>query len=158
MIRLIICSGGMFLALAFTASAMAQQNAEVASVPDKSVQLLRVIHDPSTRTRWLLYRDPSHPAAPAHLIPESEAAEVAGFSGTLSKSIKSPDLVIHAGDRVSVEEHTAVSSMYLEGVALSSAAEGEPLKVRLDLSMGQKQIAVLAVGPGRARIQPPSGE
>jgi hypothetical protein len=58
--------------------------------------------------------------------------------------------VIRAGDRLIVEEHTAVVDAVLEARALNPAAAGAPLDVRL--TMGGNVVRVVAVGPGRAAL------
>jgi flagella basal body P-ring formation protein FlgA len=59
--------------------------------------------------------------------------------------------IIHAGDRLLVEERTATVEAHLEAVALGPASEGEPLRVRLLL--GGKTMEARALGPGRAVIK-----
>ena len=56
--------------------------------------------------------------------------------------------VIRAGDRLIVEEHTAVVEARLEAVALGPAASGSPFQVRL--TIGGKVVRAVALGPGRA--------
>jgi len=56
--------------------------------------------------------------------------------------------VIHTGDEVTVEEHSAVIDARLQAVALGSAAAGSELRVRLRI--GGKVVDALALKPGRA--------
>ena len=59
--------------------------------------------------------------------------------------------VIHAGDRLTVEEHTAVADAALEARALNPAARGSALEVRL--AIGGRVVRAVALGPGRAAFQ-----
>ena len=61
-------------------------------------------------------------------------------------------IVVRAGDRLIVEEHTARVDAALEARALASAVAGAALVVRLTL--GGKVVRVVALGPGRAAFQP----
>jgi flagella basal body P-ring formation protein FlgA len=59
--------------------------------------------------------------------------------------------VIRAGDRLVVEENTAVIEARLEAVALGPAALGSSFDVRLKL--GGKVARAVALAPGRAAFQ-----
>jgi hypothetical protein len=63
--------------------------------------------------------------------------------------------VIRAGDRLVVEEHTPVVDALLEARALNPAAQGSALEARL--SIGGRVVRVVALGPGRAELQPETG-
>jgi flagella basal body P-ring formation protein FlgA len=63
--------------------------------------------------------------------------------------------VIHAGDRVIVEENSPVVEARLEAVALGPAALGSALEVRLKI--GGLVVRAIARGPGRAALQPEIG-
>jgi hypothetical protein len=121
---------------------------------------VRVIDDPPTRTRWLLMRNPVHPSGPGLLIPSAVPLGQAGLTGCMSSlSVRprpgSPALpVIHSGDRLIVEENSALVEARLEAVALGSASAGSPLKVRLKI--GGVVVRAVALGPGRAAIAPES--
>ena len=120
-------------------------------------RLLRVIDDPSTRARWLLYQDSEHPGRPARLV--SVPLEQ-GDAGRVSSPPKESDdrpraPILHAGDRLTVEEHTPVADSILAAVALGQAAEGRELYVRLQI--GGKVVRAVAEGPGRARLLRQSG-
>jgi hypothetical protein len=127
-----------------------------------AIEVLKVIDDPSTGTRWLVTRDPAHPGGPGRLLSAADvqgawrlvtAAEASGSSrSSLAPARTLP--VIRIGDRLLVEEHTAVADATLEAIALSQALPGAPLDVRLKL--GGKVLRVYAAGPGRALLQPPA--
>jgi flagella basal body P-ring formation protein FlgA len=59
--------------------------------------------------------------------------------------------VIRAGERLIVEESTAVVDARLEAVALGPAAIGSPLNVKL--AIGGKVVRAVALAPGRAAFQ-----
>jgi flagella basal body P-ring formation protein FlgA len=63
--------------------------------------------------------------------------------------------VIRAGDRLTVEEHTAVVDAVLEARALAAAAMGAALDVRL--TIGGRVVRAVALGPGRAALQSENG-
>ena len=125
------------------------------SMPD-SEQVVREIDDPGTGTRWLLVRDRAHSGGPGRLVQ---------VGGVLKRNRHAgPDLgqklavflpVIRAGERLVVEEHSAVVDARLEAVALGPAAAGAALKVRL--AIGGKVLQAVALGPGRAEFAPETG-
>lgn len=94
----------------------------------------REIVDPATGLRWVLVRNPAHPGGPARMV------LVAARTGR--------DVVIRAGDRVLVEEHTDRVDLRLEGTALGPAAAGESFLVRL--KAGGAALRAVAVAHGRA--------
>ena len=120
-------------------------------------RLLRVIDDPSTGSRWLLYEDTEHPGRPAKLV---QVALEEGKTGPLSPRRKEAEvrslIRIHAGDRLTIEEHTPVADSALAAVALGQAREGEEFAVRLEI--GGRVLKAVAEGPGRARLAGESGE
>jgi hypothetical protein len=63
---------------------------------------------------------------------------------------RAPSVVIHAGDRLVVEEHTAVAQGYLDAVALNAAEVGGTLDIRLKI--GSKVRRAVAIAPGRAAL------
>lgn len=108
------------------------------------------IQDPATGRRWLLERDLAHPGGPGRLV----EAEGSGATKRGSPTRRRRP-VIHAGDRVVVEEDTATVRARLEAVALATACAGTRLKVRLRI--GGRLVPVVALAPGRARLLPESG-
>jgi hypothetical protein len=98
---------------------------------------VREIVDASTGTRWALVKDAAHPGGPGRLV--------AGDSPLLRRQV-----VIRAGDAVLVEEHTERVDLRLEAVALSPAAAGETIAVRL--RSGGRTVQARAISPGRAEL------
>lgn len=128
----------------------ALQTAQVrASVPD---EVVREIDDPHTGTRWLLIRDPRHTGGPGRLLLAESTRNPARQEADLKPSRVEPRPVLHAGDRLIVEENTQVVESRLEAVALGPAVIGSVLNVRL--SLGGKVVRVVALAPGRAMLQP----
>lgn len=110
---------------------------------------MRILDDAVTGSRWLLERDPAHPGGPGRLVRiEVEARKYVVESNAVPQS---PPAVIHAGDRIVVEEKTAVAEARLEAVAERNAAEGATLMVRLVL--GGRVLRAVALAPGRARLE-----
>lgn len=115
---------------------------------------MREIDDPSLGRRWLLYRDPRHPEGPGRLVAVSESAPIrAKAASSLSRvSFSALPPLIRAGDRVVLEEHSPVVDARLEAIALVSATQGSPLKVRLVL--GGKVVQGVAIARGRVALAP----
>jgi hypothetical protein len=122
-------------------------------------QLYREIDDPHTGDRWLLTRNHEFPGGPGRLV------RVAAYSGAAGDSRPSGAPrqiaeqtgvaalpVIRTGDRLIVEEHTAVVDAALEARALRPAALGAVFEARL--AMGGRVVRVVALGPGRAALEP----
>lgn len=109
-------------------------------------EIVREIDDPHTGGRWLLTRDPVHPAGPGRLALVGGMRVAAPRPGV--PLIEQPRPVIHAGDRLIVEENSAVVEARLDAVALGPAVIGSPLDVRL--MIGGKVVRAVAVAPGRA--------
>ncbi|ODP39044.1 flagella basal body P-ring formation protein FlgA [Sphingomonas turrisvirgatae] len=74
---------------------------------------------------------------------------------TAAPAIVKPDFVIKRGDPVMVEAGAAGFSITREGIAVSDAAAGTRVAVKVDDK--RPPIAAVAVSPGRARL-PGSGE
>lgn len=109
-------------------------------------QAVRAIDDPCTGAQWLLVRDAEFPAGPGRLL------LVAGPQSGLRQvpSSIAPQSVIRAGDRLVVEESSAVVEARLEGVALGPAIAGAAFEVRLRI--GGRVVRAIALGPGRAAL------
>jgi flagella basal body P-ring formation protein FlgA len=63
--------------------------------------------------------------------------------------------MIRAGERMVVEEKTAVVDARLEAVALEPGWPGTEIGVRL--AIGGKRLRAVVLGPGRARLLPGKG-
>ena len=115
-------------------------------------EVIREIDDEATGDRWLLERDQTNPGAPGRMVRiESRGSDLSG-GGNGAKDRAPAELrpVIHAGDKVIVEEHTAVVDARLEAVALASAAIGAEFTARLKI--GGVVVRVVALAAGRARL------
>ena len=104
--------------------------------------------DPGTGARWVLMRDAEHPAALAHWVLVEAGKERAAGAGATTTEQK---LMIHAGDKIVVEEQTAVMSAWLEATALTSAGSGSELRARL--AIGGRVLAVRAIAPNTAEME-----
>jgi hypothetical protein len=119
-------------------------------------KILREIDDVQNGNRWLLVRDDAHPGGPGRMVlVAAERNEPGGALRASAAETEKAQIVIHAGDRLVVEEHTARADAALEARALGSAAQGSVLNVRL--AIGGKVVRVVALGPGRAALQPETG-
>jgi hypothetical protein len=118
----------------------------VAAVGQESSALraVREIEDPSSGLRWYLLRDPMHPGAPGRLTPFPIHGDLAAQA--LVEPLSRP--IVLAGDRLIVEDRTAVLSAHLEAVALRPAHKGQVIEARLT----GKAIRVQILGAGRARL------
>lgn len=148
--------GATALALLIAQGTFAQQFS--VQTPEKA-EVYREIDDPSTGSRWLLTIDPSHPGGPGRLLraeglSEGRSPQAQGSLRSQVEHTAAPIAVpvIHAGDRVIVEEHSEVAEARLEGFALGPAAVGAPLRARL--VFGGKVVWAVAAAPGRAILQP----
>ena len=117
-------------------------------------KLIRESDDPTTGDRWLLLRDSSHPGGPGRWVLSSPGP---GSAGTRQPGIApaAPSPVIRPGDRLIVEQNSALIRARLEAVALGSAVPGSILNVRLQIGGGV--FRAVALGPGRAAFEPAGG-
>jgi len=118
-------------------------------------QVLREIDDPYSGDHWFLLRDQVHPGGPGRLV--RATADHIGEPGTgpnprPKAAIPPLRPVIHAGDRLIVEEHTAVADVFLEATALASSPLAVPFNARM--RMGGRVVRVVALAPGRAVFEP----
>jgi len=119
-------------------------------------EILREIDDAQNGTRWLLVRDGAHQGGPARLVLVAafDREPDGDFRPRTAETEKAP-IVIRAGDRLIVEEHTARVDAAFEARALAPAVAGAALNVRLTL--GGKVMRVVAIGPGSAVLQEETG-
>jgi hypothetical protein len=103
------------------------------------------IRDPSTGAVWVLVRNAEHPGGPGRLVLVESGNETA--SGTAARVF-----LIHAGDRIVVEEHSPVVDASLEAVAETGAAQGERLRARM--TIGGRVVTVRATAAARAELPP----
>lgn len=115
-----------------------------------ATEVIREIDDPHSGERWLLLRNPAHPGGPGRLVLARQNRQDGSRASGSAPGQYLP--VVRAGDRIVIEEHTAVADARLEAVALNPAAAGAPLNVRLTL--GGKVVRATAVGPGQAVFAP----
>jgi hypothetical protein len=115
-------------------------------------QVVRAIDDAALGMRWTLIRNTEHPEGPARLVPAAfdPAERVEGRPVPAAAGSRAAP-VIHAGDHLVLEEHTAVAESRLEAVALDSAQPGALVRVRL--SIGGQVVRAVAVGSGLAMIR-----
>lgn len=114
-------------------------------------EVLREIDDPRNGDRWLLIEDARHPGGPGVLVlAHHDSARLEVLSRNQSGA-EAAAPVIRAGDRVIVEERTAVVEARLEAVAMGPALAGAAFNARL--SVGGMMVRAVAVAPGRAVLQ-----
>ena len=131
---------------------------EMRSVESASDSYLREIFDRSSGNRWILQRDETGSAGPGRMvlmISPASPVDSGGRERAPSRKRRegdwtSPALIIHTGERLIVEEHTAKIESRLEAVALGQATTGAILAVRL--KMGGRTVKAIACAPGRAVI------
>jgi len=117
-------------------------------------EVVREIDDPHTGDRWLLERNDQNPGGPGRLVLVAAHRNLSG-GARLQPAGEAHEVevlpVIRSGDRLIVEEHTALVDAVLEARALSPAALGSALEVRL--AIGGNRVRAIALGPGRAALQ-----
>ena len=111
-------------------------------------RIVREIKDPHSGAWWRLYANAENPAGPGRLV--MAGREERGSSFAAQRKTNAP--AIHAGEKVTVEEHSSAIEAYLEGTALESASIGSPLQVRL--RMGGKVVRAVVTASGRVEVQP----
>jgi hypothetical protein len=116
-----------------------------------STSIVREINDPHSGARWLLLVNALHPGVPGRLV---RADTVLGqfplpkAAGRNVTAIAQP--VIHAGERVILEEHSEVVDARLDAVALNPAAIGGAVRVRL--VVGGHVVRSFVLGEGRVLL------
>jgi hypothetical protein len=116
---------------------------------ESASRAVREIDDPHSGARWVLVKDAAHPGGPGRLVPvEADRHATSGVKTAAAREADAP--VIHAGDRILVEEHTEVVDAVLEAVALGPAPEHGALHARLRI--GGRVVRVVAVAAGRATL------
>src|SRR4051794_32726788 len=111
------------------------------------VRNVRAMLDPHNGVQWLVMSDPDHPSGPGRMIVARDAGgSPSDFAAAKSKSLP----VIHPGEKVVVEEHTATVDATLDAIAVDAAALGSRMHVRLKI--GGKVLRAIAIAPGRALL------
>ena len=122
----------------------------------QKILTVRIIDDPSTHQRWLLTRNLDRPEAPGTLIPaspESSLSPIAAGACETHLKIESERKrvpILRGGETLVLVEHTPTSDARLEAIALSGAAVGETLMVRLRI--GGRSLKAIATGPRQASL------
>jgi hypothetical protein len=130
--------------------------AEMQSGDRQQFHAMRIIKDPGTRQCWLLESGFDRPATPARLVllpSETSCAgpDTKGQDGHLHGYFRNQSIpVIRAGDTLILSEHTSVSDIQLEAIALSAAAIGEALTVRLKI--GGRPLHAIATAADQASL------
>ncbi|MFZ0395609.1 MAG: hypothetical protein WCF17_22775 [Terracidiphilus sp.] len=113
--------------------------------------VFKEIDDPGSGLRWMLVEDPAHLGGPGRLVSLRPGESKALTPKSAARVVKA-NPVIHAGEAVQVEEHTAVVDASLQAVALDSAIPGGMLRVRLRI--GGRVLKARALAVGRAALEP----
>lgn len=127
-----------------------------------SGQVVREIDDPFNGARWILVRANDFPAGPGRLLLVAPGHAIApqslpgkGLAAPANETgLQSVRAVVRAGDRLIVEENSAVVNARLEAVALGPAAPGVAFAARLQI--GGRVVRAVALAPGRAALAPQS--
>jgi len=159
--EVLLCAAGIavWVSLAPVAVSAAPEAAGAVPSPSGQVLLGPVIMDPCLGTRWQRIANSQHPGGPARMVIVSMSEVLAsGHPGAAeSRTPAAPPMVIHAGDRLLVEQKSPVLEAHLAAVALEPAALGQLLRVRLRAGANAEAgtngpvIQVEAAGPGLAR-------
>lgn len=122
-------------------------------------QLIRVIDDPNLGDRWLLSQNVDHPGGPGRLLfvsAQSPGKRSQPSGAQSANALEGGSALIHpvirVGDRLIVEENSAVAEARLAAVALESATAGSAFNARLEI--GGKVVRAVAVRTGQALLQP----
>ena len=144
----VLCQSAIFHASAAPATLGEDSPAPLLSAS----QVFREIDDPHSGAVWVLLRDPDRPAGPGRLLLAAQPSSPRPRAPKHLPPIGQGQPVIHAGDALIVEEHTAVVDARLAAIALAPAAKGALLQARLKI--GGKVVHVTALAPGRAMLAP----
>ena len=128
--------------------ARAQQSRANTEQSGAGSRIVREIKDPHSGVWWRLYANAENPAGPGRLVMAGREERGSSFAVQATRNVPA----IHAGERVTVEEHSSAVEAYLEGTALGSASIGSPLQVRLRI--GGKVVKTVVMAPGRVEVQP----
>jgi len=115
-------------------------------------EIVREIDDPNSGARWLLERNAGHPGGPGLLLLVEAGRNPPRRDQAVEPAQVELRPVIRAGERLIVEENTPVVEARLEAVALGPAVLGSVFEARLKI--GGRVVRAVALGPGRAELQP----
>ena len=149
-----------------TASGLAAfaQTVTTAGTQPRPMRAVREINDPACGARWFLVPDAAHPGGPGKLIlrrtvlRSTKVREPKDLSGALPADVPSgpivppPTVIIRGGDRLIIEQNTAVLEARFSAVALEPAVRGQLLRARLNVD--GKAVWVQALSPGHAALAP----
>lgn len=92
-------------------------------------QQARELRDPATGAIWRLLPGDSRQGGPARwvLVDSGTAFRTTAAGRTL---------LIHSGDKIVVEEHSAIADARLTAIAITSAAKGEQFRARITVGGG----------------------
>ena len=121
------------------------------AVPIRLETVIREIEDPYLGDRWLLVRDREHPEGPGRLVLAQERVP-AKRPGAHAPDHLLASPIIHAGDRITLEEHTAHVDAVLEAVSLGPAIPGGIFRARLQV--GGRVVRAIASRAGHALLAP----
>jgi hypothetical protein len=121
------------------------------AVPMQSGTVIREIEDLYLGDRWLLVRNPEHPGGPGRLVLAQEKVPSARPGAPAADHLLASP-IIHAGDRITLEEHTSQVDAVLEAVALGPAIPGGIFRVRLQV--GGQVVRAIATRAGHALLAP----
>jgi hypothetical protein len=153
--------GCLFLPM-FTCASSVWEQAIDAAGPNRAADAaaVRVIRDPHNGICWLLERDSENPGGPGRMVLLND------LEGTKAGSLRtpvqlpmayqgSPPLVIRSGDRLVIEEHSALVEARLEATSMGLAVQGAEFNARL--AIGGKVVRAVALAPGLAAFASSEG-
>ncbi len=134
-------------ASAQTVSQIVVLHAPAGRAPASGSASLREIDDPHSGARWFLFRDPDHPEGPGRWVLEDngQAGGNARAAGSEAGETE-PEAIVHAGDRLIVEEHTAAFDAWWEADSLGRGPIGSAIAVLLKIGGRIVRARILSAG------------
>jgi hypothetical protein len=145
----VIFTFGLLCVFAATASVAAEANSD----ERQPLEVVRSLRDPHTGQCWQLTRQSLPSGGPGRMIQVSdeECAVISLKTNGMPRGKPEPKMqtpAIRAGDRLIVEETSAVVEARFAAVALSPAVLGATFNARMQI--GGRVVRVIALGSGRA--------